>query len=183
MNYSNYIASFMIGLLSLTLMSFATPDKQIDKVVNKLWKGEEVILSDVEVPSEYNVDIQVLKKIIVNDNTEGFACYTTAFGCKIGGCAAASTPNTDAYETFDYIIIYDENLAILKVDIANYSGAYGYEICRAKWLKQFIGSTDGFELNENIDGISGATVSATYLIESLNKVGGIFKVLKQKSIL
>ena len=103
--------------------------------------------------------------------------YTTAFGCKVGGCAAPSNPNVESYETFDYIVIYDNSLSIIKVDIAEYGGQYGYEICRAKWLKQFVGSTSGFELGGNIDGITGATVSAKYLIDDLNDTGEKIKHL------
>lgn len=67
---------------------------------------------------------------------------------------------------------------ILKIDISDYGGEYGYEICRAKWLKQFNGKSSGFILEENIDGISGATVSATYLIDDVNILGKYLKKLK-----
>jgi hypothetical protein len=170
-------------LLVFVLSSFTTPQKQIDKVVNKLWKGQQVIMTEIVLPDSLAVNFALINKISVDNIHVGYACYTTAFGCRIGGCAAPTKPNSDSYETFDYIIVYDLNLSILKIDIADYPGAYGYEICRSKWLKQFNGQTDGFKLNENIDGISGATVSASYLVDDVNAVGKTVKEMRARAML
>ena len=181
-NTKNILISALV-LLTFVLSSFTTPQKQISKVVNKLWQGQEVTMSKVVLPDSLGLNFTLINKIFVDKEVVGYACYTTAFGCRIGGCAAPSQPNADTYETFDYIIIYDTNLSILKIDIADYPGAYGYEICRAKWLKQFNGKTEGFKLNENIDGISGATVSASYLIDDVNAVGKTVKELRARAML
>ena len=63
--------------------------------------------------------------------------------------------------------------------MANYGGDYGYEICNPRWLAQFVGSSFGFKIDENVDGIAGATVSATYLIEDLNHVGSTVRSFLQ----
>lgn len=151
--------------------SFANPEKKINKLVSKVWKGSEYALEKIEIPDSLKTDLGLLNRVVINDVTAGYVCYTTAFGCKVGGCAAPSNPNVQSYETFDYIVVYDSLFSILKVDIAEYGGQYGYEICRVKWLEQFEGSRTGFELGKNIDGITGATVSAQYLIDDLNVVG------------
>lgn len=163
------IASILIGV-ALTF-SFANPEKKVTKLVTKVWKNQEVSLEKIVLHDSLVTDITSLDAVMLNNEIAGYACYTTSFGCRIGGCAVTSSSGGQAYETFDYIVIYDEHLSILKVDIANYSGEYGYEICRPKWLTQFIGKTMGFKLEENIDGISGATVSATSLVEDLNNLG------------
>jgi hypothetical protein len=157
------------------IFAFANAEKKLNKVVNKVWKGQEVQLEKVELPDSISKDFTCFNKVILNDETVGYACYTTAFGCRIGGCPAPSNPNVQSYETFDYIVVYDAELNIKKVDIANYGGDYGYEICNPRWLSQFIGMNQGFKLNDNIDGISGATVSAQYLIDDLNGVGNDLK--------
>ena len=161
-------------------MGFVTPEKKLDKLVSKVWKGQETALSPVDIPDSVMNEIGNLNEVYINNELVGFACYTTAFGCRVGGCAAPGNPNVQSYETFDYIVVYDLNFEILKVDVANYGGQYGYEICRSKWLQQFEGKTDGFVLNENIDGITGATVSAQYLIDDLNEVG---KKIKNSNLL
>lgn len=160
-----------IVLVLITLVAFATPEKKLNKIAAKVWKGEKIELQKMELPGSLKGEVITLSVVKSNNKIIGYACYTTAFGCKVGGCAAPSNPNAQSYETFDYIVVYDANLNIKKVDIANYGGEYGYEICRPKWLSQFIGKNRGFELEKNIDGISGATVSATFLIDDLNDIG------------
>jgi len=159
------------------IMAFASPGKKIDKLVSKVWKGEIVEVNEVDVPDSLKKDIIMLNTVTSDGQVVGYVCYAMAFGCQVGGCAAPSTPNSQSFETFDYIVIYDTDLNILKVDIAEYGGQYGYEICRQKWLAQFIGGNDAFVLNENVDGISGATVSAKYLIDDLNAIGAKMKGL------
>ena len=103
----------------------------------------------------------------------GYACYTTAYGCQVGGCAKPKDNNDEAaqaYETFDYIVLFNPDFSIKKVEIAQYPGAYGYQICRRGWLTQFIGKTTSLKLNEDIDGVSGATISAQFLIDDINVV-------------
>lgn len=158
-------------------MAFVSPQKKIDKIVAKIWKDKEVTVFRLAVPDSLEKDIMMLNEVTFEGKALGYVCYAMAFGCQIGGCAAPSNPNSQTYETFDYIVVYDADLNILKVDIADYGGQYGYEICRKKWLAQFQGDNSGFVLNANIDGISGATVSAKYLIDDLNMIGGKLQTL------
>ena len=167
----------VIGVLSV-IFAFGTPERKIEKLISKVWKGQTLETMHVELPDTLKGMITSLQEVRLNGKKIGYACYTTAFGCRVGGCSAPSTnANVQSYETFDYIVVYDDKLNIKKIDIANYGGEYGYEICRAKWLQQFAGSTSGFKLNENIDGITGATVSATFLIDDVNALGKVLTKL------
>jgi len=170
-----------VSFLLLLLFSFSNPEKKIHKLIKKVWKDVELSMKQVEL--EYiPVNITQLNKVFGNNELLGYACYTYSTGCKVGGCSAPSPEKRDeTYEVFEYIIIYDTNLIIQKVDIANYGGDYGYEICRPGWLKQFKGKKNGFELNKNIDGIAGATISATYLIYDINSLSDTLEVLKSKN--
>ena len=169
MKYIIKISAIVISLIAL--VAFATPEKKMDKLAARAWKDKEVQLQAMPIPDSLKKEIISLSLVTENGTPLGYACYTSAFGCRIGGCAAPSTPNAQTYETFDYIVIYDMDMNIKKVDIADYGGQYGYEICRPKWLTQFVGKNSGFKLNDNIDGISGATVSANFLIDDLNDIG------------
>jgi hypothetical protein len=166
----------------LVISSFANPEKKIDKIVSKVWKGVEFTLSKIEVPDSLKTDMGRLHEVLINDQTAGYVCYTTAFGCKVGGCAAPTNPNVQSYETFDYVVVYDTSFSIMKVDIAEYGGQYGYEICRVKWLQQFVGGRKGFKLGANVDGITGATVSAQFLIDDLNDVGSKIELCVDESL-
>ena len=179
-----YLLKISSALLVISLLfAFAKPEKKIYKLVSKIWKNEEVAIKKVDIPDTLKTDVSQLNAIYVDGVHVGYGCYTTAFGCRVGGCAAPKNANVQSYETFDYIVIYDTDMSIIRVDIANYGGQYGYEICRAKWLEQFEGNTTGFKLNENIDGISGATVSASFLIDDLNDLGKLMVDLKSEKLI
>ncbi|MFT5778611.1 MAG: hypothetical protein ACI837_001567 [Crocinitomicaceae bacterium] len=175
-----YLLKIIGVFIAVTIvMAFTTPEKQVSKLVARIWKDKEVSMEKISIPDSLVTDLNSLDRLMSEGEAIGFAVHATAYGCRVGGCPAPSGQRTQAnsqsYETFDYIVIYDKNLMIKKIDIANYGGEYGYEICRAKWLKQFSGSRSGFELGENIDGITGATVSASYLIEDLNSLSAILQ--------
>jgi hypothetical protein len=155
----------------LVLFSFVTPERKLEKLTSKVWADLPIELEQLQIADSLTSELGEFYKVTSNGELLGYACYTSAFGCRVGGCAAPSNPNVQSYETFDYIVIYDTDLNVKKVDIANYGGQYGYEICRKKWLQQFEGKNSGFKLEDNIDGISGATVSAQFLIDDLNSVG------------
>jgi hypothetical protein len=165
---------FGLFLVAALLFSFAPPEKKLNKLIAKIWKDQPVEVTLVDLPDSMKTVVNSLYRISADGEILGYGCYTTAYGCRVGGCAAPGSPN-ESYETFDYMVVYDPNLSIIQVDIAEYGGQYGYEICRAKWLAQFAGRNDGFKLNENIDGVTGATISATFLVDDLNAVGAALK--------
>ena len=175
-----HISLIFIGLF--VVLSFSSPEKKIQKLISKIWKETELSLHPIELERPIENVFQ-LNSIQANGIDVGYVCYTYSHGCKVGGCSAPSDKADDSYEVFEYIVVYDNDLNILKVDIANYGGEYGYEICRAKWLKQFKGKRSGFKLGVNVDGISGATVSASYLIDDLNELGLTMLKLQTKSLL
>lgn len=157
-----------IIIIVISQMSLSFDEGKIDKVIRQLYKEQLPDKVIVDIPDSLTMQISTVCKLRLNDNLDGYACYATAFGCKLGGCAKPSDPNISSYETFDYIVIFNENLAIRKVEIVNYPGAYGYEICRKKWLQQFEGKTPDLQLGRDVDGVTGATVSAQFLVEDIN---------------
>ena len=72
------------------------------------------------------------------------------------------------YTECTYSIITDENFVIKNVRVLEFYSEYGYQITNKKWLKQFIG-LDGqnLEYNNEIDAISGATISVKSLIDDV----------------
>ena len=86
---------------------------------------------------------------------------------------------------FDYIVIFNKDLSILKVKVLVYREEQGGEIGSVRWLKQFIGKSDTekMKFGYDIQNISGATLSARSLTEDAKKVIGKMKELKQKGII
>ena len=88
------------------------------------------------------------------------ASYTIKNKEKIlGYIIVADAPSK--FHQFDYYIVFDEKVNILKIEILKYRENYGAEICSRRWLKKFINisTNDYVEYNKKIDGISGATIS------------------------
>ena len=71
--------------------------------------------------------------------------------------------------TFDYYVLYNTQVEILKVEVLSYRESHGFEICNKRWLKQFIGINIGseFEYNDKVDAISGATISVNSIKSSI----------------
>lgn len=169
-----FIYISLILTVIFSSFSFTKKEKSIDKLVQKIWKTENIKRVPIKVPDSLKHNLSDSYILLQNDKVIGYACYTTAYGCQVGGCAKPkdelNNEAAQAYETFDYIVVFDANFSIKKIEIAQYPGAYGYQICRRSWLKQFTGKTPSLKLNEDIDGVSGATVSAQFLIDDLNTV-------------
>ncbi len=88
--------------------------------------------------------------------------------CRAGGCSiSGKTPVNLESEYFDYCIFFDSSKTVKQVEVFNYQASHGYEITAKGWLKQFTGFSgkDSLEVNKDIDGISGATISV-YAITS-----------------
>lgn len=175
------MVQLVLGLaVVFIIVAAATPEDKMRKIIDKIWVKEEVSLIALDIPDSLSSEVSFIGLIKEGKDVLGYGCYATTFGCRVGGCAAPSNPNAQSYETFDYIVVYDADGKVLKVDIAVYGGQYGYEICRKKWLRQFEGKSR-FKLEENIDGVTGATISANFLIEDLNRMTTIIKSFQTNS--
>ena len=86
---------------------------------------------------------------------------------------------------FDYLVLLDTDLIVLKSKVLIYREEYGGEIGSSRWLKQFIGKKGGDELNygDNIVAISGATISVRSMTNAMNDLLESLKILHEKNIL
>ena len=99
--------------------------------------------------------------------------------CRAGGCCNALqiSGNTES-EYFDYFIFFDESKTVKLVEVYNYAATHGYEITAKGWLKQFAGFSgkDTLEVDKNIDGISGATVSVHAITADVQQKTNLLKL-------
>src|SRR5690606_12130849 len=72
----------------------------------------------------------------------------------------------------DYVVLFKPDLNIHKAVILIYREDYGRQVGSQRWLKQFIGKKSGESLAylEDIDGISGATISAKSMTMAVARV-------------
>ncbi len=166
-------------ILALIMMSFGLP-KNIQKKVNKeIVKTygieafdftEVIIASDVAkgLPSKFEANN--LFKIEANGNLLGYAYLSKA-------------PSKTAL--FDYLVLLDKDLIVLKSKVLIYREEYGGEIGSKRWLKQFIGKKGGDQLKHgnNIMAISGATISVRSMTNAMNDFLESLRILQSKNIL
>ena len=88
-------------------------------------------------------------------------------------------------DDFDYMVLLDSELIVLKAKILVYREDYGGEIGSRRWLKQFIGKThhDDLKYGDNIMAISGATISVRSMTNAMNNVLKSIKILSTKNII
>ena len=177
---------FFVGLLTFTSANGQKRTKKIDRKIQKdlerLWKDqiitETAIATDVSIETNLFFEDNQLSELSVAGEKVGYLLLRRGYGCQIGGCGTGSygegaTCSADGvtYETFDYVAYFDTSLQVLKMNVVDYPGDYGYEICSKNWLKQFIGY-EGEEIRykKDIDGISGATISASSITSDIQEV-------------
>ncbi len=159
--------AILICLLIFSLLLHASDypksvQKRIDKTLVKLFPKKVVELKamhlSTELTSVYNSVRSVKISRLRSAETDlGYACF-------------ASSKGKNDY--FDYMVIFDKDLVIKQVKVLIYRSTYGGEIMSRSWLKQFIGKTNGKEMtmNKDIDGISGATLSAPSITEGIKEL-------------
>lgn len=163
----------------LALMSFNLPrniQKKVTKEVKKTFEVDNFDLQPViisKVVSEklvHKITPDALFQINNNETLIGYAFV------------AKATSKTDE---FDYLILLDTNLIVVKTKVLIYREDYGGEIGSRRWLKQFIGKTskDKLTYEQNIIAISGATISASSMTIAINNFLQNLEVLHQNKVL
>lgn len=150
--------------------------KKVDKVIKSTFEVEEfsfkakIIDSDIAsvLPSKFEADN--FFEIKSSDQFLGYAYV-------------AKAPSKTA--KYDYLVLLDKNLTIVKAKVLIYREEYGGEIGSKRWLKQFIGKSHGdeFRYGDNIDAIAGATISVRSMTNAMNDLVQSLKVLNDKGVL
>ena len=168
----NIILSIVSVFLILGNTLYNVNQKRADKVLGKLWLESEIDLSRIEVSKGQ------LEQLNLSD-VEVYSIQSNRK--KVGYAYFADAPSK--VDNFTYMVIFDLNLKIHHTEVLKYRENYGSEICSKRFLKQFVGKSNGEGLifNKDIDGVSGATISSksiTFGVRKLSK--NIFKLKEAK---
>jgi len=171
-----YVLLLFIGS---NLMSFQLPKnikKKVDKEVKQLFSVEEYLMEPILVSDEMNVK---LKTKIHKDNLFEIKIDSTQLGYAYIGKVFGKV------DYFDYLVVFDKDLIIVKAKILVYREDYGGEIGSKRWLKQFIGKTkeDKLIYKKDIIAISGATISANAMTVAVNNLLETITVLHQNKVI
>lgn len=71
-----------------------------------------------------------------------------------------------------FLVIFSIDFSVKKVEIIKYREEHGREVQNRSWLNQFKGKmvNSDLELNNGIDGISGATISVNSIIKGVKRL-------------
>ncbi|NNK72300.1 MAG: FMN-binding protein [Flavobacteriaceae bacterium] len=150
--------------------------KKVDKELKATFEGQTPslisFLIDTEIQKSLDApfgDSNFFKIQSEADKTIGYAYIGSSLG------------KTDM---FDYLIIFDKELSILRSKILIYREDYGGEIGSRRWLKQFEGKSFNSRILDSGDimAISGATISVNAMTAAVNDVLYSLKNLKEKGI-
>ncbi|MDH5399268.1 MAG: FMN-binding protein [Cyclobacteriaceae bacterium] len=145
--FSTIILSFWMFLFPIDFNTDLSKNtiKKINKALERVWPGKTIL----QEPVDGFESVEYLSHL-----------FSLKFdGMEKGYMAIASAPSR--FDRFDYLLIVNNEFEIVAAEILAYREDYGGEIASPRWLKQFVGKkvTDPFKLNEDVVGISGATVS------------------------
>ncbi|MBL4594394.1 MAG: FMN-binding protein [Flavobacteriales bacterium] len=148
----------------------------MDKTLAKLWPEQVITKKPI------NLDSETQKKLSFTLEKNSF--YSVLKNAKPEAYMILSK-GTGKMNFFDYMIVFKKDLSILKIRVLVYREEYGGEIGSGRWLKQFIGKSDPnkIKFGDDIQNISGATISARSLTEDVKKVMRQIIELKKKGVI
>lgn len=146
--------------------------KKIDKEVQKIFPVEGLEMDDFNHENLHSFTCEGIRDLRLSalknaGQLIGFACFASSKGKN---------------DFFDYMVVVNEKLEIQKVVVLIYRSSYGGEIMAKSWLKQFIGKVKGeeMEFGKDIDGISGATISAPSMTKGIQSLSRLLNELRLK---
>lgn len=168
-----------IIILVLSIVSFGLPkniQKKVDTEIKKTYSVDEFSFNVISIASEVNEDIPA------DFGTDNFFTIKND-SITLGYAFVSKAPSKT--DEFDYLVLLDINYVILHTKVLIYREDYGGEIGSKRWLKQFIGKTknDEFRYGDNIDAISGATISVRSMTKAMDDLMKSLKILTEKGII
>jgi len=147
------------------------PGKKINRAISKIWKVEDFEVIDLNNKKNCMANGRWLK-VKTNGSNLGMIYIGRVNSCRSGGCSIDGDPQSLAFEFFDYFLLADTSGKILWVKVFNYQATQGHEVMSRGWLNQFKGLTKDEKLvfGQDIEAISGATVSASAITEDIQQV-------------
>ena len=149
-----YVILFIIISFHLSAQSDRVL-KKATKLIEKTYDIDDLQL--IQNNFQVNALVGNLYNVFDKDLLKGYAFLGTA------------PSKTD---TFEYLVVFDQDLIIKKISVLVYREDYGGEIGSNRWLKQFTGKSTktDFSVGENVAAISGATISVYSMTNAVNEL-------------
>ena len=168
--------TYGLVLLMFAFFGFNIPNglsKRALKEVEKTFAVTDFTLQPIKITDETNA---LLPSKITGSNLFLVQGKSSVLGYVFVDQAPSKTAK------FDYLVVFDGNLKVINTKVLLYREEYGGEIGSKRWLKQFIGKSgsDRVKAGENIDVISGATISVNSMTLAMDQLLQTIQILKEK---
>lgn len=178
MRFKKYV-SLVFLFATFLLLGFGLPnnlEKKVQKEVEKTFGVNSFSMAPIAVSPELNSQ---LPSKITKDNFYELFNGTVLFGYAFVDRAPSKTAQ------FDYLVLFDTELKVVRTNVLIYREEYGGEIGSTRWLKQFTGKTgkDRVSIESNIDAISGATISVRSMTKSMDNLLQTIGILQKNKVL
>lgn len=89
------------------------------------------------------------------------------------------------FELISYAVALGADGAVQQVEILSYRESHGAEVRLPAWRKQFVGKTAKapLQIGQDIDNISGATLSCTHVTDGVKRIVSVFDFARQNGLL
>ncbi|MFT6337898.1 MAG: hypothetical protein ACI86M_002265 [Saprospiraceae bacterium] len=154
-----------IILFAMFMLSFSWPKKLDQKVKTTISKTFNLGSFDL-YPVTVDEAIERATEKKINE-----CLFTVKSGGELLGYTyVGEAPSMK--NVFDYAIVFSPDMEIINTKVLIYREKHGRQIGMKRWLKQFFGMTtsDRPKIGMQVDGISGATISATSMTDAVREV-------------
>jgi Na+-translocating ferredoxin:NAD+ oxidoreductase RnfG subunit len=163
------IKKFIIVTI-LFLIFFSGEIRDKTELYLQKYFGKDILFSVEKINIPHKLKIELEKKSQQKFYTDFVYLYKLKENNKI--IAYAVLDNVmGKVQPITFLLIYNLDLKIIDFQIIKYREEHGYEVENESWRKQFLGKSKDskFLLNDDIDGITGATISVKSLIKGVYK--------------
>ncbi|PKP39808.1 MAG: hypothetical protein CVT98_00435 [Bacteroidetes bacterium HGW-Bacteroidetes-15] len=151
------------------IASSQEPSKHVQGIINQEYGKIDVALKSIETNQEY-FDTDIVKHVWSLSISEEIVAYLFEVESK------------GRMHNFTSLVLLNPEGGVLQVAITNYPSTYGVHVTNKRWLSKLrIEAPSKYKYGENVDALSGATISANGLIDGIELVReGVKRMSMQK---
>jgi len=133
--------------------------------------GEDIIIEVDKFVIPKNLKQKIEIEVKQRFYTEFIYIYTLKKNREVIGYALLDNV-LGKVQPITFLVLYDKSFNVTKVKVLKYREEYGGEVTNDNWTEQFKGKNknSNFKIGEDIDGISGATISAKSIANGVKKL-------------
>ena len=139
--------------------------------------------ADAFVAREITLDANQMQQLAAH-GVRARSAHWTARAAQRGGATVGFVVVDDVvgkFELISYAVAIGLDGAVRQVEVLSYRESHGHEIRLPAWRKQFVGKTSAspLRIGEDIDNISGATLSCTHVTDGIRRIVAVVDLARK----